>query len=66
MGERAARLQYFQCPTCDFDSEEAGRLSSWSSGICPLCAGDSGSDEWMTYRDATDEEIARFATGRTP
>jgi hypothetical protein len=46
-------LYYFHCGECDFDSDEAKRLSTWKEGICPLCAGDTGRDVWLSYRPAT-------------
>lgn len=33
---------HFQCPVCEFDDKEAGRLAQESETNCPLCAGDTG------------------------
>ena len=53
-------LYFFTCPECEYDSEEAGRLSFSDSGACPLCAVDSGRDVEMRFRHATTEENIRM------
>src|SRR5262245_8229187 len=52
--------QWFECTECGFDSDEAKRLATIHSAICPLCAGDTGRDVDLVFRDATPEEIKRL------
>lgn len=56
---------FFECRDCGFDSGEAGCLSGdQRDAICPICAGDTGRDVWLTYRTATDAEIERLDKSR--
>lgn len=48
------RFTYFECPECGFSSVQ--RDDYRGSTACPLCAGDSGHDVGMHYRDATDAD----------
>ncbi len=59
--DRGLPFWYFECRDCGYDSEEAKRLSQRASGVCPLCAGDTGHDVNLTFRPATEAEIVRFA-----
>jgi len=61
------KLYYFTCPECGYDSDEAKFLDKYDNNICPLCAGDTGRDVWMRFREATPDEIYRLETmeGRT-
>lgn len=52
---------YFECRECGYDSDEARCLSPSSEvATCPLCAGDTGTDGAITFREATPEEVARL------
>lgn len=37
-------LWCFECPECQFDNVEAGKLATDEQVYCPVCAGDSGRD----------------------
>jgi hypothetical protein len=55
-----ATWYFFECRDCGYDSDEVGFLSQQDGSICPLCAGDSGHNVLLKYREATPEEIARL------
>jgi hypothetical protein len=56
---------YFECDECGFDSDEAKRLVDQTVAalrpICPLCVGDSGHHNPLTFRRATDAEIKKLS-----
>jgi hypothetical protein len=65
LGERVV-LYYFDCPECGYDSDEAKKLAvGVCSGICPLCAWDTGRDVELNFRPATDVEIALYGKKRS-
>ena len=55
--EMTDKFYYFICPECGYDSNEAKFLDKYINGRCPLCAGDTGRDVWMRYREATPDEV---------
>jgi hypothetical protein len=56
------KLYYFTCPECGYDSDEAKFLDKYKNNICPLCAGDTGHDVMLRYRDPTSDEYYRLET----
>src|SRR5262245_18593935 len=50
------RLFFFECPECQYDSVEANRLTLRSTGVCPVCAADTGHDVELKFRPATPAE----------
>jgi hypothetical protein len=53
-------LWYFECRVCQFDSDEAKRLSIDNNGVCPLCLEDGGHWSELSYRPATQDEMVRL------
>ena len=53
---------YFECRICEFDSDEAKKLSNVDHGICPICAGDCGHENELVFRKATNEEVVRLTS----
>lgn len=48
------KLFHFVCPVCDFDDEEAKRLSTFDQIYCGLCAEDNGHDVQVRRWPAVD------------
>jgi hypothetical protein len=50
-----ARRWRFECPECQFDHEEAGRLATDAEVYCGMCAEDCGRDvrlrRWLASGD---------------
>ena len=46
---------HFECPVCEYDDKEAGRLADETQIYCGMCAGDSGKDVLLKRWPATSE-----------